>query len=262
VLADFVLPQSIFFVGTSYFGYQPNLNLKPEKSFGFDIGTDMRLKRDTVLSFDVYRTNLYGQFFSSVTLAGTHNGLPLYISQTGNLSQSRYEGINLDLRHDASRGIYWHAAMGLTRAYVVSVPVGFYNSLFCNNCNNTYIVPGINFDGQFQSTVPYANGGATIGYRWTPGKYIDISPTYYGNNNPFFEPAFLEFDAHAGYPLTKNVSLNATFRNITGIYGQSYQFLSPTLGAPNITASGLPPYPLYGLPIGPRSVIVTASFRY
>jgi hypothetical protein len=47
----------------------PNLNLEPEKSFGFDVGTDMRLHRDTVVSLDFYRTNLYGQFFESTQLS-------------------------------------------------------------------------------------------------------------------------------------------------------------------------------------------------
>jgi hypothetical protein len=182
----------------------------------------------------------------------------------GNLSESRFEGINFDIRHDVPKGMYWHGALGLTRGYVVSVPAGFYNGTTgfpatpCTNCANTYIVPGINFDGQFQSTVPYANGAAEIGYRWSPGRYVDISPTYYGKNNPYFEPAFIELDAHAGYTLTKNVSLIATFRNITGIYGQNYQYFAPSLGAP--TVAGLP-YALFGIPYGPRSLIVTLNLK-
>jgi hypothetical protein len=125
---------------------------------------------------------------------------------------------------------------------------------------NTYIVPGANFNGVNQANlppVPYATSAMQLGYRWAPGKYIDISPTYYGNGNPYFEPAFVEFDAHAGYPLTKTVSILATFRNITNIYGQSYElFANPTMGAP--TVNGLP-YALFGIPYGPRALIVTAN---
>ena len=45
----------------SYSQTLTNLNLQPEKSFGFDLGADIRLPHTIVASFDVYRTNLYGQ---------------------------------------------------------------------------------------------------------------------------------------------------------------------------------------------------------
>jgi len=262
LLSYLVGSNQIDLCGPYYEEFKTNLNLQPERSFGFDLGTDIRMHHNTVLSFDLYRTNLYGQFFQTTNLTGTFNGLPLYTTQYGNLSQSRFEGINVDLRHDVPKGIYWHGALGLTRGYVVSVPAGFYNNPGTGpNSVNTYIVPGINFTGQFQSTVPYANGTAQIGYRWSTQKYIDLSPTYYGNNNPYFEPAFIEFDAHAGYPLTKNVSLLAIFRNITGIYGQSYQYLGrpSSIAAPTVAGA---PYAQFSFPYGPRTVIVTVNFKY
>jgi outer membrane receptor protein involved in Fe transport len=258
-----------------------NLNLAPEKSFGVDLGMDMRLHHTTVLSFDFYNTNLYGQIFTGVSYSYYNGplcpsppaGLPgcqLFVSQVENLGHSRYQGINLDIRHDVPKGIYWHGELGLTRGYVVSLPAGFYNvagstcraATYLSTCQDTYIVPGINFDGQEQSTVPYATGSAQIGYRWSPGKFVDLEPTYYGNNNSYYVPAFVTFDAHAGYPLTKNVSLLATFRNITGIYGQALQTQSPFGGfitAPTVVGG---PYQLYGLPYGVRSVSITANFQY
>jgi outer membrane receptor protein involved in Fe transport len=269
----YALPPLSYLVGTNFISCSgiayctqtlTNINLTPEKSFGFDLGTDMRFKQDTVLSLDVYRTNLYGQFFTSFNLTGTFTGLPLYTSTVNNLAQSRFEGINFDIRHDVPHGIYWHGALGLTRAYVVSVPAGFYNKPTCTYCKNTYVVPGINFDGVSAAggatlpAVPYTTAVLQFGYRWAPGKYIDLSPTYYGNDNPYYEPAFVEFDAHAGYALTRDVSLMATFRNITGIYGQSYTLFTPSLGAPSAAGE---PYALTGLPYGPRSLIVTAIFK-
>jgi len=253
-----------------------NLNLKPEESFGFDLGTDMRFHRDTVLSLDVYRTNLFGQFFTSTT-AGTYSGpgcggssCILYTTQKNNLQQSRYEGVNFSIQHQVQRGIYWRGALGLMRAYVVSVPPGFYNngSATCNfttgaGCRNTYIVPGINFNGVSQagiSPTPYATSSVQLGYRWSPGRYLDLSPTYYGNGNPYFEPAFVEFDAHAGYSLTKTVSIFATLRNVTNIYGRGYDLVTPSsIAVP--TVAGFP-YTLYGIPYGPRALIVTANFSY
>lgn len=259
-LANLVGSNAIYNFGPYYYEYKTNLNLKPEQSFGFDVGTDIRLRRDTALSFDAYRVNLFGQFYLSTTLIGMNAGLPLYANQYNNLSQSRYEGINIDVHHEVPSGIFWRAGLALTRAYVVSVPAGFYDDPSSGpNSVNTYIIPGINFDGKFQSTVPYASGFAQIGYRWGSGSYVDIFPTYYGNNNAYFEPAFVELDAHAALAVSKTFSLLATFRNVTGIYGQNYQLVTPSMGAPG--TAGSRPYALFGMPFGPRALIITGNFK-
>lgn len=269
----FALPQLYNLTGlgiTPFTGYyvseEANLNLKPEESFGVDIGTDLRLHHDTVLSLDLYRTNLYGQFFETET-TGTFMGEPLYTFSYGNVATSRYEGLNLDVHHDVTSGYYWRGTFGLTRGYVVSVPPGFYNnpSVPCTNCVNQYIIPGANFNAAaFSGTVPYASGSAMLGYRWRPGTYFDLSSTYYGNNNIYLTPhAFIELDGHASYAITRNVSLLATFRNITGVYDQSVQTYIPSYEVPVIP--GAPPYSqgaALELPFGPRAVIVTADFRY
>jgi outer membrane receptor protein involved in Fe transport len=252
-----------------------NVNLQPEKSFSFDLGTDIRLPRNTIASFDVYRSNLYGQLYNSTTTNGSCpicGGLPLYITEYGNLAESRYEGLLLDLHHDASHGIYWALSGGLTRGYVVSVPTGFYSDASgpCNHatattpdgnpCPNLTVVPGVNFNGTFAASIPYAQGLGTLGYRWNAEKYADLVATYYGNNNTYFRPAFMELDGYIGYPIAKNISLLATFRNITGIYDGSTQILSPGIfsGAPTI--SGLPSV-LYGEMYGPRTIILTTQIH-
>jgi hypothetical protein len=89
---------------------------------------------------------------------------------------------------------------------------------------------------------------------------VDIQTNYQGNNNAYFQPAFMEFDAHAGYPLTANFALIATLRNITGIHDQNYQLetVNPNVIAPSITGTE---FPLYPIPYGPRTLIVTANFQ-
>jgi len=235
-----------------------NLRLQPEKSFAFDAGTDIRLPRNVILSFDVYHSNLYGQLYNSTSITGAYLGLPLYSTQYGNLGESRYEGILLDVRHDVPHGPYWSLSGGLTRGYVVSVPAGFYNTATCQNCINLNVVPNINFNGTFAASIPYAQGLGVIGYRWNPERYIDIEGTYYGNNNTYFHPAFVELDGHIGYPITRNMSLLVTFRNITGLYDGPVQVFTANnfRGAP--TTNGLP-YPLYGEQYGPRTVILTTN---
>ncbi|HEY1728262.1 MAG TPA: TonB-dependent receptor [Candidatus Baltobacteraceae bacterium] len=237
---------------------EPNLHLKPETSFGYDLGLDTRLTPDTVLAFDAYQTNLNGQIYTSTESGGMFNGLPLYTEEYENLARSRFEGVNIDIRHEPNKGLYWRGSIGLTRAYVVNVPPGFYNLPSCTNCTNTYVIPGPNFNGEYPSTVPYANGSGSLGYRWAPRKYIEIEPTYYGNNNTFFQPAFVEFDARASYPVTTDLSLIATFRNFSNVYGQSTALGIPTSGAPTI--SGLP-YPFYPLPYGPRTFMLTLNYK-
>jgi outer membrane receptor protein involved in Fe transport len=247
-----------------------NINLQPEKSFAFDVGSDLRLDRNTMLSADVYQAALHNQLFESTTLVGEDKQfhVPLYVTQYQNLGNSRFRGLNADIRHDVDRGPYWSGALGLTRGYIVSVPEGFYNQggMTCNfttgvGCTNTYAKIGPNFNGQFESTVPYANGSAVVGYRWSRQSYLDLQANYQGNNNAYFQPAFFEFDLHTSYGINKNVSLLATFVNIFGVHDQSYQVLTvnPTLLAPAV--AGLP-FPLYPIPYGPRTVTVTTNFHF
>jgi len=257
----------IFNYGAYYVQDKQNLNLQPEKSFGFDLGTDIRLRRNMVLSFDVYRSNLYGQIYNSTSLTGTYLGAPLYTTEYGNLGISRYEGILLDVRHDVPQGLYWSLSGGLTRGYLVSVPTGFYNTAGGTcvlstgaYCQNLTVVPNINFNGQFATSIPYSQGLGVFGYRWSQEKYLNLTMTYYGNNNTYFRPAFAEFNGNIGYPVTKNMSLLVTFRNITGVYdGPTQTFSAANLsGAPTIT--GLP-YPLYGEEYGPRTIILTMDIH-
>ena len=70
-LNDLIGSNAPFCFGGTCAVTSPNLNLQPEKSFGFDLGTDIRLPRNTVLSFDVYHTNLYGQLYNETTTSGS-----------------------------------------------------------------------------------------------------------------------------------------------------------------------------------------------
>jgi outer membrane receptor protein involved in Fe transport len=261
-----------------YYTDPPNPNLTPEKSFAFTLGTDIRLPRNTTLSFDVYRADLTGQIYSSFAYQGITSGpfgpLPTYVQQYKNIGISRYQGITLDLRHDVPHGVYWALSGGLTRGYVVSLPAGFYNAGgTCNfttgaNCVNLNIVPGINFNGTLNAasgvfgglsssgSVPYSQGLGLLGYRWSSEKYVNLQATYYGNNNSYYRPAFLELDGNVGYPLTKNISLLAAFRNITGVYDAGVLTQNPAnmYGAPTLSGR---PYALFGGEYGPRTVIVT-----
>jgi hypothetical protein len=246
------------------------MKLQPERSFSFDLGTDIRLRRSTLVSFDIYRSNLYGQIYnatSSGAACSNCGGLPLYTTEYGNLGVSRFEGILVDVHHDVPQGIYWALSGGLTRGYLVNVLLGFYNTAGGTcvpstgaNCANLTVVPNVNFNGTFAASIPYAQGLGTLGYRWSPEKYADLTGIYYGNNNTYFRPAFVVFNGHISYPLSHKLSLLVTFLNITGMYDASIQTwsLGDLSGAP--TVSGLP-YPQYGEEYGPRTVLLATQIR-
>ena len=280
----FALPPLFFLVGTNgqevcsntaCYEQQTNVHLRPETSFGWDVGSDARPAPSTIASIDLYRADLYGQMFQSQSLIGTDSklNLPIYAQEFLNLARSRFEGVNLSVKSDPNRGFYYRAGLGLTRGYVVTLPQGFYDSHggTCNystgaNCTNTYVIPGANFNGVpgpnttvfYQAAVPYANGRATFGYTWLPGTFAEVTATYYGNNNAYLVPAFMEFDARAGYRFQGHLTIIAAVRNFTGIHDQSYQVLqvNPSVLAPTIVGLPLPQYPM---PYGPRSLSITAN---
>jgi len=243
----------------SYNEYQNNINLKSESAFGFSAGSDIRLTPNTRFSVDMYRTNLHGQFYNSQYRDGMINGFPLYINQTINLGQTRYEGLTVQIRHEVVRGWYSQAEFGFTRGYIISLSPGFYNLApgVCNrttlaNCTNLGTLASVNYPG-----FPYSQGFGALGYRWSARRYVDVDATYYGPNNGYYRPAFVEMNANAEIPVSKVLSLHGTFKNITGIYDQAIEtynaFQNPEIGFPQFAGPALwQP----GLDYGPRTLLV------
>ncbi len=247
---------------------ESNPNLKPETSMGIDVGSDARLNQDTVISLDAYHTNLYGAyyFFQSEVPASTCGapctGLPLFLDAFSNLTESRMEGINLSAHHDVPKGLYWLGNLGLTRAFVVKLPSGFYNnpSVPCTDCVNQGIIPGVNYNTAVGDlgTIPYSTAYAELGYRWSPGTFFGLAPSYFGPNNSYYTPkAFVEVDAHAGYAINPHMSFLVTLTNVTGVYDQSIQLSEPSYLIPVLT--GAPPNIREPniIPYGPRAITLT-----
>ena len=248
----------------------PNTNLQPETSWGYDVGFDKRFGQSTIVSFDLYTTTLQGQIYkntTSVAPCGTCLGQPTFATQFNNLGQSRYQGMELDIHHDLPRGVVWSLSGSLMRAYLVSVPANFYTSPAalrvgntCNpstnvNCTNQKVIPNINFNGLFtNASVPYAQGFALYGYRWSPDRFVNMDVHYFGNNNGYYATAFMVFDANAQIPITKNVALQGTFSNITGQFDNVLGYTGQGLIFP--TAAGPSAY-AYTTSYGPRVFLLT-----
>ncbi|HEX4014226.1 MAG TPA: TonB-dependent receptor [Candidatus Cybelea sp.] len=237
-----------------------NVNLKPETSFGFTIGTDVRVQPSTVVSLDAYRTNLWGQFYEYLSPNGTYQGLPLYADQTNNLTQSRYEGVVTSIHHDVPRGPIYRFSLGFTRGYVVSVPPGFYGPN--GKTTNLGIVPGVNFNGAVFSgvSIPYSQASAEAGYRWNPSTFAAFNAVYLGSNNAYYQPAFVVLNLNGEIPLSPYMSLRASFQNITGVYDQGVAINNPanTLSVPIV--AGLPAT-VNRQQYGPRTIVLTTSLR-
>jgi hypothetical protein len=178
------------------------------------------------------------------------------------LTQSRMEGINFEAHRNVPSGLYWMANLGLTRAFVVKVPPGFYDnpSIPCNNCVNQAIIPGLNYNtaaGDY-GTIPYSTAYAELGWRWRPGTFFGLAGTYYGPNNAYYTTkAFIEADAHAGFAFNSHVMLLVSLMNVTGVYDRSIQLSTPSYlipvlpnAPPNFREPNIIPY-------GPRAITVT-----
>lgn len=108
-------------------------NLHPETAFGYDLGADYALNDGvTFLRGDIYETNLYGQYLTSTYINGLcpipicGKGVPLEVTQNVNLSNARYEGLELEFRRIPRTKGWGYVVEGSTqRGYAYNLPPKF-----------------------------------------------------------------------------------------------------------------------------------------
>jgi hypothetical protein len=247
--------------GTYYGNTVSTGTIEPETSFGYDLGADVRIGRDrrTLGTLDLYRTTLFNQFvgtyFANATYDdGTHGVHPLYSNSYANLAKARYEGIEVSLRRDPSRGIGFVAQGALLRAYPYDVSPCFYSTtvkngvLDCSQKNiNLALIPDANFYSGYNvpgkssylnavspNSIPYAQAYAEVHYRSPRGTYIAFGEQLYGNNNSLNLPAFWVANATARTPLfgDGSTTLQLSVDNVFNIYGSSYITTWAGVGVP------------------------------
>jgi outer membrane receptor protein involved in Fe transport len=156
-----------------------NPNLVPETAFGYDLGADYQLKQSYFLKADLYQTNLFNQFITTTSFAGTCTpvlypnsncpaaGVPLYQSINGNVNNARYEGIELSIIHAVQNGFGWTVQGSTQRGYAYDLGSSFYCSfgnstatpcIPANYNQNLAVVAGQNFNGGAPSTY-YVHSG-------------------------------------------------------------------------------------------------------
>ena len=283
------LPGQLFATNT-----QANNALRPETSFGYNVGGDYRFGpgKQTVFSMDIYRTNLWNQLINTTTFANgnvtlpsclvgqtatTCSGplitVPLFSTGSTNLAQARYSGIEMSVRRDPVIGFGFTVQGALQQAIPVNVPASFYtNAGSTLPVRNLGVIPGVNFYGGSQGVsnqpIPYSNGFGELHYRTAKGAYVSFGETYYGPNNSLFLPAFFIASANGSLPLGGHgLSLSVNIDNVFNTNGNSYiteygGIFQPYINGA-VTTGGVP---LSGAQLnantyGPRNVRVSLGWK-
>lgn len=237
-------------------------NLSPESSFGYDLGASYRLHDGlTVLSGDLYRTNMFNKFFGQTINSGLvcggagtcpvfggatpPAGTPVYYSTTINLSNALYQGLELTLRHQPRVGIGFMGSLGLEQGYVYNLPPYFYCSIpgpGCTPNQNLSIIANQNFTsggipglypntfvstiGSMNTSIPYMQGNLALSYTSRRGMFLQFGETLYGKNNSLNEPPFGIAYATVRMPLGNKFAVQLSGDNIFNAYSSIY----PTYG--------------------------------
>lgn len=260
---------------------QSNGNLKPETAFGYDLGADVRLKDQvTLVSGDLYYTNLFNRFFGQTLNTGLVCGAPNaptcqstggpippntpILNQTNtNISNARFEGIELAIRRQPAAGFGYTIAGALQKGYYYNLPPYFYCSIpgpGCTQDQNLNIISGQNTNGipvgfynvsyNGNMRIPYSQAYGEISYTFRSGAYAALGDTYYGNNNSLNRPPFGIAYASVRYPITQSMSLQLSGDNIFN----AYPGYLPILGAGNtIPLVGQLPGATTGNVLGPAT---------
>jgi outer membrane receptor protein involved in Fe transport len=236
-------------------------NLHPETAFGYDIGADYAFgDHVTYASTDLFLNNLYGQFLQSQYLAGTctvspcpAGGVPLYKSSYVNLSNARYEGIEVSLTRAPHVGWGFVLSGSTQRGYPYNLPPGFYCSFVVTKktpCKpstydtNLAVVSGTNYLGEYvdgtggttsgvdNQSVPYLQGNAEINYRFPNGAFALFGDTLYGKNNSLNEPPFGVAYASISYPLNNVLSFQVSGSNLFNAWAGLFPVFGGGVGVP------------------------------
>jgi outer membrane receptor protein involved in Fe transport len=227
---------------------EPNPNLRPETAFGWDIGSDVRMKdRITVASADFYFTNLFNRFFAQTVDTGlvcnattqcASSGpippnTPILNQTNSNISNARFEGVELTVRRNPTAGFGYTFSGALQKGYYYNLPPDFYcsvpgpgctmdqnlNIIAGQNTNGVGIfIPGKGFSYNGNMRIPYSQGNAELYYTFHNGLYASFGETYYGNNNSLGERAFHIGYATLRYPINEHIALQLSGDNIFNAY--------------------------------------------
>jgi hypothetical protein len=227
-----------------------NGDISAETAWGYDLGMDHRIARSTSVTLDFYLTQLHNMFLgqtaqvSGAAATGCPNQ-PCLVSETANLGQARYQGVELGLNHVPLFGFGWKLQGSLQRAYTYNLPPYFYCAGSvgasgpippgpgCVYNTNLAVLPNVNFGGQptaisgapngiAGARVPYASGYGELNWVGHGGQYYQLGATYFGNNNVYNEPPFFVLGGNIRLNFGAHSHLQLSMDNLTGVYDNPY----------------------------------------
>ncbi len=226
--------------------------LLPETAWGYDLGGDYRLKDGvTFVSADFYLTNLFNHFISDTypspytcgtsptpCPSGVAPGIPIFFTSNINLSNSRFEGIEAQIRRLPREGFGYNLSGALSRGYAYNIGPSIYCAFkitAMTPCirstydSNLGILTGNNFTGGALSTsanlngfsnqsIPYLQANGEINYTGANGAYAAFGDTVYGKNNSLNRPPFSIAYVTVRYPVAPTISLQVSGDNVFNAY--------------------------------------------
>lgn len=186
----------------------PTGTFRPETSSGFDLGADVKPERNTLLSADLYLTNIFNRYASVTTQVQgqSYQGKPVtQITQEGNQALVREEGVEFQVLHAPQVGLGFHSAVDILRDYAYDQdPNAGVDSIFNATPGNYVQLP----------QYPFSKIRNDLFYSFANGMQTRLSSTSYGANNAFGQPGFTEFDGELRLTLKGSLILNAGCTNV------------------------------------------------
>jgi outer membrane receptor protein involved in Fe transport len=237
-------------------------NLKPETGFGYDLGGDISFANGITATGDVYMTNLFNRFFDqsfvtgltcgqvtclpdTSTDASAPAGTPIINQINTNISNARFEGIEVAIQRAPTVGFGFTLSGALNKGYYYNLPANFYCSagaaqpsknpgvipdgcIPANYDQNLNIIPGQNTNGipvgfygnnyGGNMRIPYSQANAELNYTFPSQIYVSLGDTYYGKNNSLNRPPFGIGYATLRVPVSKALAFQISGDNIFNAY--------------------------------------------